>query len=100
MTCQTENVCSEYIGVMCEHMPNGTLRPVFFRTEESDWIPIDRVTDVRRAASLKHGGQGMRYSCYVCDRLIYLFHDREYWFSEIPEYETPSVLRKEHIAFG
>ena len=46
-------------------------------------INIDRVTDSRPAASLKHGGQGMRYTCRTGSKNYYLFCDEGKWFLEV-----------------
>ena len=43
---------------------------------------IDRGMDVRLAPALKAGGQGVRYTCRVGQSLVYLFHDRDFWFVE------------------
>lgn len=43
---------------------------------------IDRVLDVRQAASLRGGGQGMRYTCRICGKEVYLFCDDGRWFLE------------------
>ena len=46
---------------------------------------IDRVLDVRQAASRKAGGQGIRYVCEVEGSIAVLFHDEPYWFIEQEE---------------
>jgi hypothetical protein len=43
---------------------------------------VDRVIDVRRAASLKAGGTGLRYICRICGRTVALFNDENKWFME------------------
>ena len=49
-------------------------------------MKIDSIADERQAASLKSGGQGMRYTCKVTVEEVlsdvYLFHDEELWFME------------------
>lgn len=48
---------------------------------------IDRVVDVRRAASLKVGGQGVRYIIEVGGTRTYLYYEGPAWFVEeiVPE---------------
>ncbi|MBQ3903706.1 MAG: hypothetical protein II744_01915 [Eubacterium sp.] len=46
-------------------------------------LEIDRITDVRPAASLKSGGAGIRYTCYIEGRQTYLFLEDTKWFFEI-----------------
>ncbi|WP_312335320.1 hypothetical protein [Anaerospora hongkongensis] len=43
---------------------------------------VDRVLDVRMAAALKAGGQGIRYTCRVHGREVFLFCDEGRWFIE------------------
>ncbi len=44
---------------------------------------IDRITDIRPAASLKSGGAGIRYTCYIEGKMTYLFLEETRWFFEI-----------------
>lgn len=46
-------------------------------------ISIDKIIDARPAASLKHGGQGMRYTCRTGNKDYYLFCDEGKWFLEV-----------------
>ena len=50
---------------------------------------MDRLLDVRRAASTKVGGQGMRYTCRVRGREVYLFEDEGRWFVEARDAPAP-----------
>ncbi|WP_330601097.1 hypothetical protein [Caproicibacter fermentans] len=43
---------------------------------------IDRVLDVRPAASLKAGGAGIRYTCRIQGREKYLWREQDRWFVE------------------
>lgn len=71
-----------YVKVRADFMPDGRVIPLMFRTPADEKLIIDRVLDVRPAAALKAGGRGIRYTCRVQDRLVYLFLDREKWFME------------------
>ena len=75
----------EYVKVRADFTPEGELLPLIFRTEDGPTQVIDRIIDVRPAPSLKAGGQGTRYTCRVGERLIYLFNDRNRWFTETVE---------------
>ena len=72
----------EYIKVRVDCMPDGRIVPLMFKTEAGEKMIIDKILDVRQAPALKKGGQGMRYTCRIGQTVIYLFHDREYWFLE------------------
>ncbi len=71
-----------YLKVRADFYPDGRLIPLMFREEDGPAHVIDRVLDIRPAPSLKAGGQGMRYTVSVGDRLYYLFNDRGRWFAE------------------
>ena len=72
----------EYVKVRADFMPDGRILPLMFKTEDGQKTIIDRILDVRQAPALKAGGQGVRYTCRIGDQVIYLFHDRNYWFLE------------------
>ena len=46
---------------------------------------MDRLLDVRRAAALKAGGHGLRYTVRILGRETYLFEDEGRWFVEAKE---------------
>ena len=50
---------------------------------------IDEVRDVRRAASLKTGGDGMRYTIRIGENMTYLFFEDPRWFVEEKVVEMP-----------
>lgn len=71
-----------YVKVRADFQLDGRIIPLKFRPEDGETVVIDQILDVRQAATLKAGGQGMRYTCRVGERLLYLFHEREKWFVE------------------
>lgn len=71
-----------YAKVRADFLPDGRIIPLMFRVGDGETVRIDRVLDVRQAASLKLGGQGLRYTCLAEDRRYYLFNDRDRWFVE------------------
>lgn len=82
MTQRRESANKIYVKVRADFDFDGKLRPILLRTEDGAPQRIDRVTDVRQAASLKAGGQGIRYTCRVDGRILYLFYEEPYWFIE------------------
>ena len=82
MATRRENQHKVYVKVRADFDFDGKLIPLLFRTEDGAPQRIDRVLDVRQAASLKAGGQGIRYTCLIEDRPLFLFHDEPYWFIE------------------
>lgn len=71
-----------YVSVLAEFNTEGILTPISFVWENGKRYIIDKVLDVRRAASLKAGGMGMRYTCRVCGRQTYLYQEEDRWFME------------------
>lgn len=71
----------KFIKVIAEHNIDGAIRPVSI-----DWngrnLTVDKISDIRQAASLKGGGQGIRYTCKICGKDVYLFCDEGLWFVE------------------
>ena len=61
---------------------DGNVRPMSIIWEDGRVFAIDRVLDVRRAASLKAGGVGTRYICRICGKTVALFNDENKWFME------------------
>ena len=61
---------------------DGNIRPRAITWEDGRVFEIDRVLDVRRAASLKAGGVGMRYICRIRGKEVRLFNEEGPWFME------------------
>ena len=75
--------CIVYVDVNAMFTKDGRLLPKSFIWTDGHVYEIQRVTDVRRAASLKAGGAGMRYTCIVDGRESHLFYeDNNMWFME------------------
>ena len=71
-----------YVKVVVEVSPEGRVRPLSVEWEDGRRFEVDRLLDVRRAASTKAGGQGMRYTVRILGRETYLFEDEGCWFVE------------------
>jgi len=74
-----------YISVRAVFYPDGGFKPTSLIWEDGREYPIDRVTDIRRAASLKAGGTGIRYTCKVAGKQVHLFLEEDRWFMERKE---------------
>lgn len=64
-----------YVSVNCNHDCDGNVTPAYLVWEDGQKYEIDRVLDVRKAASLKAGGSGTRYTCRVMGKQVYLFYE-------------------------
>ena len=72
-----------YVNVMAEFTNDGRLLPRSFIWMDGHVYEIQKVTDVRRAASLKAGGAVIRYTCIVDGKESHLFYeDNNMWFME------------------
>lgn len=71
-----------FITVTAEFDADGIIRPIRLAWMDGRKYEIDRILDVRQAASLKGGGQGLRYTCRICGKEVYLFCDEGKWFVE------------------
>lgn len=72
-----------YVDVTAEFSKEGILTPKSIKWEDGMVYDIDRIKDIRRAASLKAGGAGMRYTCMINGQDKYLFYeDNNMWFVE------------------
>ncbi|MBP2649442.1 MAG: hypothetical protein H6Q74_267 [Firmicutes bacterium] len=72
-----------FVEVTAKHDKEGKVRPLSISWEDGRELKIDRVIDVRRTASLKAGGLGIRYTCKILGRAVYLFDDEGRWFIEM-----------------
>lgn len=75
-----------YVDVIARFTLEGDLHPVCFRWIDGRIYSVDRILDVRRAASLKAGGVGTRYKCLIRgqEKFIYYEGDNK-WFVEAKE---------------
>ena len=64
-----------YVDVNATFTKGGMLLPKSFVWEDGVEYEISKVKDIRRAASLKTGGVGMRYTCVVDGKEVYLFYE-------------------------
>ena len=72
-----------YVRVNADFMEDGRIMPRFLVWEDGTKFEIDKVTDIRQAASLKAGGCGMRFACMIRGEVHYLFYEGNFrWFVE------------------
>ena len=72
-----------YVDVNATFSKDGRLIPKSFIWTDGHVYEIQRVKNVCRAASLKAGGVGMRYTCDVDGRESHLYYeDNNMWFLE------------------
>jgi len=77
-----------YVEMLVNYSPDGTMTPTALKWEDGHVYEIDRVLDVRRAASAA-GSMGIRYTVRIMGRERRLFYEDTYsttgqprWFVE------------------
>jgi hypothetical protein len=75
----------EYVDVVTYHRKDGQVKPLYIVWNNGVKYEIDKVVQITRAASLRAGGTGIRYTCMIqgCQRYLFLEEDR--WFIEKKE---------------
>ena len=72
-----------YVDVNVECKKDGSLIPKAILWSDDKTYEIDKITDVRRAASLIGGATGVRYTVYIDGYESHLFYgDNHRWFVE------------------
>lgn len=71
-----------YVSVDVNFNPEGHIRPICVQWEDGRKYNIDAVTDVRRQASMKAGGAGIRYRVRIGNKETNLFLEENRWFVE------------------
>ena len=71
-----------YVDVVAK-FKDGNILPLDFTWEDGRRYKIDRVLDIKPAASMKAGGYGLRYSVMILGSQKYIwFEDGIKWFME------------------
>ena len=88
-----ESAYKAYVTVQAKFFPDGRPPvPTELWWEDGRHYEVDRVLDIRPAASLKAGGLGIRYTCKVLGKTVCLFFEDENsrWFMERkdPKYDS------------
>ena len=75
-------LCKTYVDVLAKFESGGTVVPLRIKWEDGRMFTVDSVLDVRRAASIKGGGLGIRYTVRIGGHNTYLWRDDDQWFVE------------------
>ena len=71
------------ISVNADFSESGKVTPKYIIWDDGRRFEIDRITDITKAASLKAGGIGLRYSCEISGKQRYLYLDDYEWYVEV-----------------
>lgn len=77
-----QNEYKTYVGVHEFRSEDGTILPRVIVWEDGTTYEIDRVLDIRPAASLKAGGAGVRYTVRINGKETYLWLEDKRFFVE------------------
>ncbi len=70
----------QYVSVTATYDSDGNVLPLKINWDDGRSFVIDKITDVRYAASLKAGGAGIRYTCRIKGAEKYLYLEDNRWF--------------------
>ncbi|MEN8904829.1 MAG: hypothetical protein ABF289_02605 [Clostridiales bacterium] len=62
---------------------NGKVYPKNIIWTDGKNFEIDKILDIRRAAAQNVGGLGLRYTCRIRNKVVYIWLDENIWFLEI-----------------
>lgn len=71
------------INVIVKMDEYGNITPLSILWSDTLTISIDKVIDIRKKASLKGGGMGIRYTCKIKGHERFLWLDEYTWFVEV-----------------
>lgn len=71
-----------FVDVIVKCTKSGQKIPISVIWEDGRRYEIDRVIDFKRAASMKVGGQGIRFFCRINGKETYLWLEDDRWFVE------------------
>ena len=71
-----------YVNVTAQFDEDGVMRPLWITWSDGRKFKRDKVKGCCRAASLKAGGVGVRYTCIIEGQERYLFLEENKWFVE------------------
>lgn len=82
-----------YVEVVARHTAEGSVVPIEIVWEDGRRFEIDRVAECRRAASMRVGGHGVRYTVWIGGRERFLWRDERGWYVEriVPAVEVALV---------
>jgi hypothetical protein len=71
-----------FVDVIVKHTKDGRRLPMIILWENGKKYEVEKVLDIRRAASLKAGGQGLKYKCRILGSETCLWLEDGKWFVE------------------
>lgn len=73
------------ISVVAIMNSSGQIVPLSIIWNDGRKFDVDRVLEIKKAASTKGGGMGLRYTCKILGKEKFLWLDGYVWFVEIED---------------
>lgn len=71
-----------FVDVLVQYTTEGGKVPLGIKWDDGRMSSIDRVIDVRKSASIKEEAKGLRYTCRVKGKQMYLYSEDDKWYIE------------------
>lgn len=78
-------VAKKFVPVIAKFTEDGQITPLKILWEDGRVFSIDCILDIKPRASLKVGGQGIRYLCRIMNKDVYIYYEEPKWFVESKE---------------
>ena len=78
-----QNIKIEYVSILAQIYRDDSIQPLGILLEDGRKYDIDEVKDKCRAASLRAGSCGIRYTIRIGERDTYLLDEDGRWFVEM-----------------
>lgn len=71
------------VTVIAKMKENGNVIPLSIFWEDGRIFEVDKILDIRKKASTKGGGKGLRYTIRIKNQERYIWLDEYFWFIEV-----------------
>lgn len=71
-----------FVDVLVQYTTEGGKVPLGIKWDDGRMSSIDRVIDVRKSASIMEEAKGLRYTCRVKGKQMYLYSEDDKWYIE------------------
>lgn len=71
-----------FVEMLVRFDKEGNIWPLSVLWDNGKAYAIDKIIDKRRAASLKAGGIGLRYTVKIRGKITYLYYEEPKWYME------------------
>ena len=71
------------ITVIAKMNSEGVVSPLKIIWDDGKVFEIDKILDIRKKASTKGGGKGLRYTIQIANHERYIWLDDYFWFVEV-----------------